>query len=845
MKKLSRILSRRRPDDADSDSERHRRRAGTPTAAGASGSGSGSGSGPPATGFHQLPSSSRRGTGSKVALGRTHRELRNGVSGGCIVADGSLDANASNSHIHINVRDDASSGISDASEQSARKQFLTKTCPRCVAIDFPQLLDWKQGQPRPWVPLSHVLVPPPSLPPSPPADADVPGMKGQTPPGAPQCPFCVFFRAMIGPIPAVGDGTAKFHPYLRIRQAFERLDGVGERHELAGSVLMEVMTKKKSLPWGYLLKAEEGEDEGMATYLAEDGEKARIRGRLVPPMINPALPRAWLDYCSKNHGGAGCTAPVKAVEGLRLIDCNEMRVVAADEVESRGLGKMEYLTLSYVWSQTGLDSSPDMPFDHSALSLDSDGHLPESVPSLFADAIAFTTTLGFQYLWIDRFCLQVSPLERRKQIDLMGEIYSRSSLTLIIAAEDTTLTGIPGLSTPREDQLSLKTKTGLYTTSLIRPDLEVASSKWASRAWTFQEGLLSRRRLIFTPSQIYFQCRTLHCHESISLPLRLAPSVTLGRIFPIGDGCPKQSGQFKDLIKAYMCRDLTNNEERLDAFKALLGEYARMDGLAVKHFLGLPLFHPDDFVTSRVVSETDRLATSLGWICDWTGSFETPTEPSCYRTNSFPSWTWLAWNLREGLTPVDNRFSFNLVGNTSPILDGVSAAPRMEISVGFKDGMVLSWEIDGDAIARKDDAITFLRLETFCFDLSFTVDPDTRLAKLKDVALSRGNRALVEAMVSASLTSEQKGMDPTREFKCLGVLASGRRWKEDDCAATALICARTAWEEEGPWVRLGAVAIECESFAGDGDNDGVLKGIDVDEGEKKDLVVQLRELDLY
>ncbi|KID84258.1 Heterokaryon incompatibility [Metarhizium guizhouense ARSEF 977] len=805
MKKISRILSRRRPDDAaDSDSERSRRRAGSPTATPP----------PAATGFHQLPF--RRATGSEVALARTHRKLSAGVGGGCVVADGSRDAAC--------ARDD------DAGQQSGRRGFLTKTCPRCVAADFPRLLDWKHGQPRPWVPLSHVLLPPPGLPPSPPSDGD--SQRGLTPPGAPQCPFCVFFRAMIGPVPAVGDGTAKFHPYLRIRRAFERLDGVGERHELAGSVMIEVMTRKKSLPWGYLVKADE--DEGWSRYVEAQGE-ASIRARVVSAMVDPALPRCWLDFCREKHAGTACMAPVKMVQGLRLVDCTEMRVVAAEEIQAHG--QTDYLALSYVWAQTELDSSPDAPFDTSASSLGPDGRLPESVPLLFADAIAFTSSLGFRYIWIDRFCLPVPASERKKQVDAVGEIFSQSLLTLIVAAEDTSLGGIPGLSTPREEQLCLKTKTGLYATSLVRPDLEVASSQWASRAWTFQEGLLARRRLIFTPSQMYFQCRTLHCHESLSLPLRLAPSVSLGRVFPAGDGCPRQPGQFKDLIKTYMCRDLADNEGRLDALRALLREYARMGGLAVKHFLGLPLFHPDDFVTSRVVSETDRLAAGLGWICDWTGS----VEPSCRRTASFPSWTWLAWNLREGLTAADSKFAFNLVGDVSPILHGVSAAPRMEISVGFKDAAVLSWEIDGDAISKKSEAIAFLRLETFSFDVAFTVEGAQ--AELGDVALTSENRTLVEAMITASLSGQEDGASG---FACLGVLVSGRNWKGGtDCAATALICGRqTSGEDAGAWVRLGAVAIECEAFV-DGPEEAVLKGVEVDEGQKKDLSVRLRELDLY
>ncbi|KAG5978478.1 hypothetical protein E4U55_006167 [Claviceps digitariae] len=919
MKTLSRILSRRRPGENGSDRshpEVRRRKDGTP------GRRSESAAMPES---HQLPS--RRFSGSDAVSAKRRRELSHGIiSGGCVVVDGGADAIAG---AGAEDSDMAASPANLSTSKQSPKPPLTKICPRCSAIDFPCLLNWKPGQPRPWVQLSHVLRPlpsrPPPQPPPPPADDDNHHSDVLCPwPGAPQCPFCLFFRAMIGSLPT--DDLSKFNPYLRIRQAFERLDGIGEKHELARSVVIEVTTQKKSLPWGYLLRAEDKEDDDLSGYLAAEGKKAGIRGRLVPPMLDPSLPKCWLDFCRRNHSNSACNAPAmqqqqkKPIAGLQLIDCVQNQVVAAEEVLFHSSDDAtEYLALSYAWSQTGLDSSAEAPYDVPALRLGLDGHLPDTVPSLFADAIAFTTAMGFRYLWIDRLCLQIDAAARRQQIDVMGEIYSRASLTLIVAAEDDTLTGIAGLSMPREHQLSLRVNNALYTTSLVRPDLEVASSKWASRAWTFQEGLLSRRRLIFTPSQVYFQCRALHCYESLSLPLRLASDWKLGRVFPAGDARATQSGQVKHLIKAYMCRDLTNHDERLDAFKALLQEYERADALAVQNFLGLPLFHPDDFVTTGVVSETDRLAASLGWIVrdeitsttSTTTAFatnsattlETPAaEPCCSRTTtSFPSWTWLAWRLRrQKATPTPDNlfFSFNLVGDTSPLLQGVSAAPRMEISVGFKnDPTVLSWEIDGDAISKKPkQAISFLRLETYCFDLTASVDktgapPAAAVCCLHEqpgtaaAALGRRNRRFVQNMVQAALLptsltlSSSSSSSPTpppaateqssdhttatakQDLPLLGVLISGRNWKASSpsspCQLTALICGRSSCENDGPLVRLGALALDCESFSVDsscgGGSDALMHGMQTgqdDEEEEegsmqRDIRVRLRELDLY
>jgi hypothetical protein len=47
---------------------------------------------------------------------------------------------------------------------------------------------------------------------------------------------------------------------------------------------------------------------------------------------------------------------------------------------------------------------------------------------------------------------------------------------------------------------------------------KIKGSLWNTRGWTFQ-GLSSRRRLVFTGSEVYFQCQSMHFMERISLPL--------------------------------------------------------------------------------------------------------------------------------------------------------------------------------------------------------------------------------------------------------------------------------------------------------------------------------------
>jgi hypothetical protein len=46
----------------------------------------------------------------------------------------------------------------------------------------------------------------------------------------------------------------------------------------------------------------------------------------------------------------------------------------------------------------------------------------------------------------------------------------------------------------------------------------IQESIWWERGWTYQEGVLSRRRLVFTDSQVYFECGGMVAYECFQLP---------------------------------------------------------------------------------------------------------------------------------------------------------------------------------------------------------------------------------------------------------------------------------------------------------------------------------------
>lgn len=60
----------------------------------------------------------------------------------------------------------------------------------------------------------------------------------------------------------------------------------------------------------------------------------------------------------------------------------------------------------------------------------------------------------------------------------------------------------------------------LQLVSLGFPANEVISrSRLAARAWTFQEGYLAKRRLVFTEEQVYYECAGMYSAESLDVPL--------------------------------------------------------------------------------------------------------------------------------------------------------------------------------------------------------------------------------------------------------------------------------------------------------------------------------------
>ncbi|KAK2924451.1 Heterokaryon incompatibility [Fusarium oxysporum f. sp. vasinfectum] len=112
------------------------------------------------------------------------------------------------------------------------------------------------------------------------------------------------------------------------------------------------------------------------------------------------------------------------------------------------------------------------------------------------DSIKVVQELDCDYLWVDRHCIDQDPKDPDKgeQIQRMDEIYSQACFTIIDAAGVDCTSGLAGVNLPRQsDPVQRYAQVnGVNLTYLGTPPAEqIRSSRWASRGWTYQEGILN------------------------------------------------------------------------------------------------------------------------------------------------------------------------------------------------------------------------------------------------------------------------------------------------------------------------------------------------------------------
>ncbi|KAJ3558735.1 hypothetical protein NPX13_g9652 [Xylaria arbuscula] len=322
--------------------------------------------------------------------------------------------------------------------------------------------------------------------------------------------------------------------------------------------------------------------------------------------------------------------------GFRLIDVDKRELVSnfgpPNFPISSKLGRdIRFVALSYVWGKTETSRTNALMMSNKDELTLPGGLWKLSLPKTIEDAITVCQKLQQRFLWVDRFCIQQDGdvPEKEAQINAMGDIYSSAEFTIIHASGAGIEDPILGVTAPRRVLQSRAVACGLELISGY-PDIDVQmkKSKWKERGWTYQEAVLSRRKLFFTPFELWFECsdeddayrREERCSgQRISSQMRLCEQTSKNQ-YKLNSSIAgiTKFDTFARHLKSYTARSLTHQSDILDAFKGILATLYQGD------------------LTIYGIPEADFDQAML-WYC------KKDKEPTV-GASSFPSWSWPSVN---------------------------------------------------------------------------------------------------------------------------------------------------------------------------------------------------------
>ncbi|KAH3972182.1 hypothetical protein HBI18_113720 [Parastagonospora nodorum] len=362
-----------------------------------------------------------------------------------------------------------------------------------------------------------------------------------------------------------------------------------------------------------------------------------------------------------------------------------------------------YVCLSYVWGNSCVAEH------HSK-------KVPAVLPKTIEDAMYVTLQLGISYLWVDRYCIdQKNAAEKHRLITNMDAVYRGATLTIIAAAGDGPDHGLPGINgTPRRQRYysHVVKSTGQEIVSIDVPR-EIQTSTWNTRGWTYQEMVLSRRLLVFTATQMYFQCNAMSHMEMFSSndpasPDRISSTVPLHPHFTVFNNlgaAPTTSVLYRQLQEYYV-RCLSFDEDIIKAFLGIINAFEMQRGndhIYATHIYGLPVFYnqrsPNSSLTSADGASVAKLTPKSTFLHSLTWTAPPLTKSICDAladTALYPSWSFASVKVRSK----SDRFR-PLWVQPDPGAYGY----REDVHVWVKDTKGTSFDLDHYIFARsqRDD----------------------------------------------------------------------------------------------------------------------------------------------
>ncbi|KAF4618384.1 hypothetical protein G7Y89_g14920 [Cudoniella acicularis] len=323
-----------------------------------------------------------------------------------------------------------------------------------------------------------------------------------------------------------------------------------------------------------------------------------LESNLATPTIFNQI-QCWLHECGTTHNDGPDLNSPKYRMPTRVIDVGSAAEPHIKLFEPPPTLRDQYIALSYCWGRDPFLMTLTTNIDEHKKALDM-----STLPQTFRDAVATTRGLGLRYIWIDALCIiQNSNEDKAKEIGVMGDIYSLATITITTVNASCVADGFLQPKSQVTAELPFKCPDGEMGSVLVsaQKTTDLWQQRLYQRAWCLQENLLSPRVLLFTDTEVIWQCQTfpfrrrdnkhvVYVNDNASFiasPFRRLPASVFS---PASNANPPADLEldiqtWKSIVENYTRRRLTVASDRLPALAGVTEKFQQV--LKDEYYAGL------------------------------------------------------------------------------------------------------------------------------------------------------------------------------------------------------------------------------------------------------------------